>query len=99
IPLDVPVAAVEPILEDIGHGDQLDRAALYRHSIAGCTAATATTANQGDLNRVVFGGMDMRDHRGCQGRSGGDAPSILQEIPAGNRILARKLHGWAPSEG
>ena len=86
--LDVPIAAVEAILEDIGHGHQLDGTALDRHGVGRCAAAAAAAADQGHLDRVVLGGMDMRDHRGRQGRGGGDAAGILQ------RSLDGKQNSW-----
>ena len=98
-PLDVAIAAVEAILEYVGHGHQLDRAAVDRHGIASRATAAAAAADQGYLDRVVFGSMNVRDHRGCQGRGGGHAAGVLQKFSAGNKVLASGLHWWAPNRG
>ncbi len=90
--LDGPVAAVEAVLEGIGHRHQLDGDALDRHGVGGCAGATATAADQGQLDRIILPGMDRRDQRGCQGRGGGNATGVFQKVSAGNGTLARHLH-------
>ena len=95
--LDVAIAAVEAILEGVGHGHQLDGAVLDRHGIAGRAAAAAAAADQGHLDRVVLGGMDVRDHRGRQGRGGGDAAGILQRNRGGKQNCCAGI-AWVGSK-
>ena len=56
--LELLVAAAEAVLEDVGHGDQLDRPLLDRQGVGRRAGAAAAAADQGHLDRVVLGGMD-----------------------------------------
>ena len=62
------VAALEPVLEHVGHGHELDRAALRGQRIGRGAGAAAPATNQGKLDRVVLTGMHRRDGHPCQGR-------------------------------
>jgi hypothetical protein len=47
------------------------------------SAATAATAsNQGDLDKVTAGGMDMWNGHFSEGRNGGDAAGSLRKFPS-----------------
>ena len=82
IPLAIEVldAVVEPILKDVGHGDEFDRAVFDRHRLARSAAASTAATDQGHADRVVLAGVDGRDENACQGRGGGDLAGILQKI-------------------
>ena len=51
---------VEPVLEGVGHGDELG-AGVGRERLLGRAAAPAAAADQADLDRAAAGGMDQRD--------------------------------------
>ena len=52
-------AALEPVFEDVGHGDQLGRA-LGGQGLGGRAGAAPAAADQGDLDRVVLAGVAPR---------------------------------------
>ena len=62
---------VVPIREDVGHGHQLDRAALDGKRVGCCAAAAATTADQGDLDLVAAGSVDSGNGHVGQSRNRG----------------------------
>ncbi len=51
----------EPVVENVGHGDELDRRTAHGERIGGGAGATATAADEGDFGRVVFGRVDERN--------------------------------------
>ena len=63
--------AVEPVLEEVGHGDQLDLPAGDREGVAHGAAAASAAADQGQPDRVVLAGVDVRDGHAGQGRGRG----------------------------
>ena len=71
---------VEPILKDVGHGDELDGAVLDRHGIGRRAGASAAATDQGHADGVVFGGMDLRNDDARQGRGRGDLAGVLQKL-------------------
>jgi hypothetical protein len=59
------VAVPEAVFEDIGHGHQLEPALLRRERVGGGPGAAAPAADEGDLDNVTAGGVDMgQDHAG-----------------------------------
>ena len=78
--LQLRVAAVEAVLEDVGHGHQLDRAVLGRQGVGRRAGAAAAAADQGHLDRVVLGGVDGRNGDPRQGRGRGDLAGVLQKL-------------------
>ena len=72
------------LVEDVGHGHQLDRA-LDVQAIGGRPSAAASAADQGHPNRVVPGRVGATSDGQC---AGGDypsraVPSSFQEAPSG----------------
>ena len=61
------VAVGKPVVEDIGHGHELDRPLGGRKRVAGGAGASAAAADQGHADRVVFSGMDRRNSHARQG--------------------------------
>jgi hypothetical protein len=66
------LAVVEASLEDVGHGDELDRAALGGEGVVGRAGAPAAAADQGHLDGIVAGGVHGRDGHARQGGHGRD---------------------------
>ena len=74
------VTAIEPILESIGHGDQLHGAMLDVQGVGGGAGAASAATDQGHANGVVFAGVDVRNGRACQRRGGGNPSGGFQEF-------------------
>ncbi|MCP5118523.1 MAG: hypothetical protein GY953_47530, partial [bacterium] len=67
-----------PVLEDIRHGMQFDRATGGRKGIANCAATATAAAHQGEPDRVSLSRMDAAVSGSCgQGRGGGEASGVL----------------------
>ena len=62
---------LQAIREDVGHGHQLDRAALDGKCVGCCAAAAPTTADQGDLDQVAAGSVDSGNGHVGQSRNRG----------------------------
>jgi len=90
--LEVPVGAGEAVLEDVGHGDELDRAALGVDGVDGGAGAAAAAADEGDTDGVVLRGVDVRDGHAGEGRDGRDAAGGVQEFAARNSRGLRVGH-------
>jgi hypothetical protein len=76
------VAAAETVLKNVGHGDQFDLAVVDLECVFRRSSSTATTADQGNSDFVVFGSVyGSRQGRGKAG-SGCEARSGLQETSA-----------------
>ena len=58
----------------------LIRAVLDREGVLGRAGAAAAAADQGHLNRVVFGRIDARDGNPRQGRDGRDSARMLEKL-------------------
>ena len=85
-------AVVEPILEGVGHGDELG-VGIGGECLLGGAAAPAAAADESDLDRVAAGGMDQRD--GQAGREVGGRRGnrrALQEIAAGGSQIGGSRH-------
>ena len=66
--LELFIASVEPVLEDVGHGDELDGACLVESALLGRAGAAAAAADQGHADRVVLGRVDHRHGNARQRR-------------------------------
>ena len=82
----------QPVLENIGHGNQLDRAILDRESIHGSTGTTTTTTDKGHLDGVVLGSMDVRGRCSDERGSGGNCATLHQEVTAGGGHFCLLAH-------
>ena len=74
------ITGLEAVIEDVGHGDELDRDAFYIQSICRCASTTAAAADQGDLDAVVSGGVNARNRHAGQGRCRGNPAGIFDEF-------------------
>ena len=74
------ITGLEAVIEDVGHGDELDRDAFYIQSICRGTGTAAAAADQGDLDAVVPGGVNARNRHAGQGRCGGNPAGIFGEF-------------------
>ncbi len=75
-------AIVEPILEGVGHGDELG-VGVGGERLLGRAAASATTADEPDLDRVAAGGMDQGSGQASRERRGCRRGRALQEVSTG----------------
>jgi hypothetical protein len=92
----VLVAAGQPTLEDIGHGDELDRAVLDGHSVARRTGAPAAAADQGELDGIALPRVDTRNHPCGQGRRCRDPTGVLQELTTRCAFVGNVAHNGFP---
>ena len=60
------VRGLQAILEQVGHGDQLDRPAGGRKGVAHRAAAAVAAADDGQPDGVVLAGVDVRNDRARQ---------------------------------
>jgi hypothetical protein len=78
-------ALVEPILEGVGHGDELG-VGVGGERLLGRAAAPAATADEPDLDRIAAGGMDQGSGQAGGERRGRRRGRALQEVsPRGRR--------------
>jgi hypothetical protein len=82
--LELVVARLDALLEDVGHGDQLGRAVLAVHRVARSPGPPATRPDQGDLERVVFSGVRPGQHQPANRASDGRGTGALEQIAAGD---------------
>ena len=80
------VAGIEFVGEDIGHGHQFDGAIFDVQGVDDRAGAASAATDQGHLNRVAAGGMDIRDGHARQGGSGGETAGSLDKLPAGGDV-------------
>src|SRR5208337_1624413 len=78
--VELVVARFELVIENVGHCDELDRAALGRKGIGRGSGATTPAANQGHLDQVALARMDERNSRLRDGRGGRNQAGGLQEF-------------------
>ena len=62
------MAALEAVVEQIGHGVELHRAAAGREGIAHGAGASPAAADQGQLDGAVLAGVDRRQRHPGQRR-------------------------------
>ncbi len=74
----------DAVVEDVGHGPKL-RGAFGAQGLGRGAGAAAAAADQGDLDRVVFGGVAAGGNGAQQGRAGQRGARGLEEIAAGSR--------------
>ncbi len=74
--LELGEAVVEPVLEGVGHGDELG-AGVGGEGLLGRAGASAAAADQADLDRAAAGGMDQRDRQ-----AGRDAVAVAAPTTA-----------------
>ena len=72
LPFQSVVTALEPVIEDVGHGHELGRTIFDRQRVIGGATAAATAANQGDLDGVVPRRVNAWNGHSRQGRSRGN---------------------------
>ena len=95
--VELVVAVLELGVEDVGHGDELDRAARGVQGVGGGAGAAAAAADQGDLDRVALAGVD-EGHRGLrEGRGGRDDAAGLEEVTTRGGGLGVG-HGLTPAQ-
>ena len=80
------IAAAETLIgaghagfENVGQGNELDRAVLDRQGIRGGAGAAPAAADQGHLDRVAFPGVCQRHAGTDQGRAGGELARPTQK--------------------
>jgi hypothetical protein len=78
----VLVAVGKPMLEGVGHGNELDRASFDGHGVRGGPGPAAAAADEGQLNRVVLagihpGGNPRRQRRDCR-----QPAAVFEELAA-----------------
>src|SRR5271157_4590914 len=83
--VELVVARFELVTENVGHRDELDRAALGRKGIGRGSGATTPAANQGHLDQVALARMDERDSRLRDGRGGRNQAGGLQKFTTRGR--------------
>ncbi len=93
------VTAFEPILERVGHGDQLHRASRSAEGLRTSFGASPAAADQRDLDRFIAGGMGRSGDakRAGQRAAGGDHGRRFQKIPAHGAAgrIGRAIRGVA----
>ena len=94
--VEVVVAGVELVVENVGHGDQLDRAALGRQGVRRGAGAAAAAAHECHLNHVGLARMNQRDGRLGEGRGRRDQAGGLEKITTRRSRLGIG-HGGAPA--
>ena len=72
--------AVDARLEQIGHGHELGIAVGHCQRVGRGPAAAPAAADQGQANRVVLPGMDVRNRHLCQGRARSQLPTPRHEL-------------------
>jgi hypothetical protein len=105
--LEIAVTLLEPVGEDVGHGDELGRAVLAEQGVLGGAGAAAAAADQRDLDGVLFTGMDVRHSQARQGRRHGELAGRLHRFAARHAGFGGIGHvgsppvsgGYAMSEG
>ena len=86
------VTSIEPVLEDVHHGGQRHGALLGGERIARRAGAAATAANEGDLDGVAFGAMDVRQGHARERGDGGEFAGAFDEIAACGEVRLRFVH-------
>ena len=81
-PLSAGEVIVDPVLEGVGHGDELG-AGVGREGLLGRAAAPAAAADQADLDRAAAGGMDHGTVK--PGHCGGLLLPRRRSSPSGSR--------------
>ena len=97
---------VEPILEGVGHGDELG-AGVGGEGLLGRAAASAAAADQADLDRAAAGGMDQgngqaggdRRRGGCPRQRGGRARQEIASRWLNEDEEGRDGWGWSVTAG
>ena len=63
-------------MKNVGHGDELDRAAGGAHRVAGRPRAAAAATDEGDLDGVGFAGMHLGQYDAGERGGGADLDDI-----------------------
>ena len=85
MPFKLSKLLLQAVLEDIGHGDQLDRAVLDGQGVGRGAGAAPAAADQGHLDGVVARRVDVRHGHARQGRSGGESAGVFDEFTTRGR--------------
>lgn len=75
------VGAVETVLENIGHGNELGRTAL-RHGVGRGAATAPAATDQRDLELVTPRRVNVGKDDTRQGRRGGELAGSFEKLPA-----------------
>jgi hypothetical protein len=84
---DVVVASLQAIFEDIGHGDELDRATGGSEGIDGGTAPPPAASDKGDLDHIAALRMNICEPERREGRSGDDTAGGFDELASGRGFV------------
>ena len=66
--------------EDIGHGNELHGTVLHSERVLRGSGASASAPDQGQLDGVVLGRMNMRQRQAGQGGHPCDAAAVAEEL-------------------
>ncbi len=97
--IQVPVTASNTVLEDVSHSDQLDGAVLDRQSVGCCSRAPTTAADQGNLDGVITGSIDLRNDPCRQSRGRGNPTGGFQKLTTRRAFFSNFTHnGSSPNK-
>ena len=82
LPGKVLVRYFDPLGEQVGHGNELGVPVGHGQGVGCRSRSTAAAANQGQADRIVFGGVDVRNGHPGQDRAGGQRSARLHETAA-----------------
>src|SRR5579875_2517036 len=94
--LQMVVTAAKPIWEKVGHRNQLGRTIFTHEGIFGSAGAAPSAANQGQLNSVVFCGMNRRDGQSGQRRGRSDLACRLHHVTTRRIAFGSLRHDGSP---
>jgi hypothetical protein len=89
---EILVAGSKPVGKYVGHGDQLDGAALGAQGILGGAGAPAAATDQGHLNGIILAGVDLRDGHPRQGGRHGNPSGRLHHLAARQAAVGALAH-------
>src|SRR5437899_1874363 len=85
------VRSIELVLKDVGHGDEL-LVALGLQSVRGCATPAPTTPDEGNLDSIGAGRMDVRNGNACQSGYCGSLAGGFEKVTTGGHKRVRFVH-------
>ncbi len=95
-PLQVAVAVLQTIRENVGHGDELGRAVLALEGVLGGAGAAAAASDQSYLDSLAGACVDVWDGQAGQGRRHGELAGRSQHFAARRVAVGGITHDGFP---
>src|SRR5262249_47463722 len=93
---EISVAVGEFMGKNIGHGDELRRAARGRKGVFRGPRSPTAAAHQRQLNSIAFAGVKTGKNDLRKGARGGDFARVFEQLAAAQARFRRIVHGETP---